>query len=153
MSRSKCPNSRVRSLPNRSGDGIPTMWLRTVPSRGASAATGTTASSSALSDFEEASSRSLYRATAGINEPPTFLTASSTLGLFGEEPEPVLHARFAQFIAGQGEDPVFLDRMRSTERVLGSKAFRDSVRQAADVQGVRVQVEKCVPVGNLLATT
>jgi putative transposase len=70
---------------------------------------------------------SSYGATIGVASTPSFLAASATLRLFGEGPEAVLQARFAQSVAGPPDDPAVVDRIRSSERVLGDRAFKNSL--------------------------
>jgi REP element-mobilizing transposase RayT len=69
---------------------------------------------------------SSYRAIAGLAPPPSFLSIWSTLRLFGEDDTLTLQERFTRFV-GAGEEPEFSECIRSNERVLGSRLFRDSV--------------------------
>jgi len=69
---------------------------------------------------------SSYRATAGLSSAPAFLSTNLTLGLFGDEPEVTLQARFAGTIAME-VDAAVTDQIRSNERVLGSRAFKEQV--------------------------
>ena len=73
---------------------------------------------------------SSFRATAGLEPAPPFVSTSATLHLFGEGPEPVLQARFASAVATQHDDHASLDRIRSNERILGSSAFKNRVGAA-----------------------
>lgn len=70
---------------------------------------------------------SSYRATIGACSAPAFLGASKTLTLFGDGSNSELQARFSHFATACGEDPTALDRFRSKERVIGSKAFKELV--------------------------
>jgi REP element-mobilizing transposase RayT len=70
---------------------------------------------------------SSYRATIGACPPPAFLAPSKTLGLFGDGPDSELRARFIHFVTACEEDPAVLDRFRSKERVIGTKAFKQLV--------------------------
>ena len=73
---------------------------------------------------------SSYRATAGLAEPPSFLAATSTLRLFGDDDENALRARFASLVAAPVVDPGPIDRLRSNERILGNDAFKRYVAAA-----------------------
>jgi hypothetical protein len=70
---------------------------------------------------------SSYCATAGLAPTPAFLTTLSTLRLFGEGPDAVLQARFASALGIQSEDSAAVDRIRSNEQVLGTRAFKECV--------------------------
>jgi len=72
---------------------------------------------------------SSYRSTAGLSPAPAFLSTESTLRLFGDEPETALQERFAASIA-MHIDPAVSDRIRSNERVLGTRAFKDLLATA-----------------------
>jgi len=80
---------------------------------------------------------SSYRATAGLSPAPAFLSVESTLRLFGDEPEPALQARFAGTIAIH-VDPSLTDRIRSSERVLGTRAFKDLLASAAPISNATI---------------
>jgi REP element-mobilizing transposase RayT len=67
---------------------------------------------------------SSYRATAGLSAVPAFLSTESTLRLFGDEPAAVLQERFSATVAVPS-DPALTDRIRSNERVLGTRIFKD----------------------------
>jgi putative transposase len=71
---------------------------------------------------------SSYRATLGLSPPEAFLAVSSTLCLFGDGEEALLRARFAEYVLGGPTDECTVDRIRSCERILGTKGFRASVR-------------------------
>lgn len=71
---------------------------------------------------------SSYRATAGLISCPAFLDLKPTLSLFGEGEETVLRARFTRYITGERDDESTNDRLRSGERVLGTRAFKASLR-------------------------
>ena len=68
---------------------------------------------------------SSYRATVGLGPAPAFLAALSTLRLWGDDDEAVLRSRFAGFIASQPDDAPLVDQIRSTERILGSRVFKE----------------------------
>ena len=70
---------------------------------------------------------SSYRATAGLISAPAFLTASSTLRLFGEGADAVLQTRFAHFAESPPDDAAAIDRIRSNERILGPASFKELV--------------------------
>jgi REP element-mobilizing transposase RayT len=76
---------------------------------------------------------SSYRATIGLSSAPSFLATPCTLHLFGENETRVLQARFAQAVATQTDDPSSIDRIRSEERILGSRTFKEFVQ--ATLQG------------------
>lgn len=71
---------------------------------------------------------SSYRATIGACPSQAFLATSKTLTLFGEGTDSELQARFSHFVTACEEDPTALDRFRSNERVIGSKAFKELVQ-------------------------
>jgi putative transposase len=70
---------------------------------------------------------SSYRATAGLIPCPAFLDVKPTLSQFGEEEETVLRARFTRYVTEEREDKSANDRLRSGERVLGTRAFKASL--------------------------
>jgi REP element-mobilizing transposase RayT len=69
---------------------------------------------------------SSYRATAGLEAAPSFLSTRSTLRLFGDGPDELLQTWFENAVTTPG-DAVILDRIRSNDRVLGSRSFKDQV--------------------------
>jgi hypothetical protein len=69
---------------------------------------------------------SSHRATIGEIEPPPFLSADTTLALFGTDEASVLRSRYAEFVAAVPEASI-MDRIRSNARVLGSQAFAESI--------------------------
>jgi REP element-mobilizing transposase RayT len=69
---------------------------------------------------------SSYRATSGRCTPPAFLSAA-TLGLFGDGDLATLQERFSRFVAGSEDDSAATDRIRSHDRILGDRAFRDRI--------------------------
>ena len=69
---------------------------------------------------------SSYLATAGRCSPPAFLSAA-TLGLFGDGDVAALQERFARFVEGWEEDNAAMDRIRSKDRILGGREFRERV--------------------------
>jgi putative transposase len=73
---------------------------------------------------------SSYRATVGSGPAPAFLETRPTLALFGDDEAPVLRSRFAGFVASQPDDAPLVDRIRSRDQILGSKAFREQVAPA-----------------------
>ena len=75
---------------------------------------------------------SSYRPTAGLGPAPAFLSIEHTLRLFGDDPEPALQERFAATIAIH-MDPALADRIRSNERVLGPRAFKDQLMSAQPI--------------------
>ena len=70
---------------------------------------------------------SSYAATMGLSSTPSFLSAVSTLRLFGDGPETVMRARFASSLLEPPEDQAAVDRIRSNDRVLGDRAFKASL--------------------------
>lgn len=70
---------------------------------------------------------SSYRATAGRCVPPAFLSIVPTLRLFGDDDELVLQERFAKFVTASADDSATVDRLRSNERILGNRDFKDQV--------------------------
>jgi len=69
-----------------------------------------------------------YRATVGLSSIPAFLSTDQTLRLFGEGADAILQARFASFVTEPPHDSASVDRIRSKERILGPRAFKDLVR-------------------------
>ena len=67
----------------------------------------------------------------GTRPPPGFLDVGSTLRLFGDEVEPILQRRFAQYI-DQPDDRGLDDRIRSKEWILGGGEFKALVRTESD---------------------
>jgi putative transposase len=76
---------------------------------------------------------SSYRATVASGPAPAFLATTSTLRLFGsdEDEDAILRSRFTGFVASQPDDASLVDRIRSSERVLGSRAFKEQLRSGA----------------------
>jgi putative transposase len=70
---------------------------------------------------------SSYRATVGLVASPSFLACESTLGLFGNDTDATLRDRYAEFVASGTDDPTIIDRIRSNEQILGSRAFKDQL--------------------------
>ena len=75
---------------------------------------------------------SSYPATIGLRPVPGFLTVAPTLRQFGDHDEPLLRTRLIDYVQGQQDDGTTDDRIRSNERILGSKGFKDAVRAARD---------------------
>ncbi|HSN69003.1 MAG TPA: hypothetical protein VLV48_07145, partial [Thermoanaerobaculia bacterium] len=78
---------------------------------------------------------SSYRQILGLAPCPPFLVAEQVLGQFGEDHADVLRARYAEYVLENGEarDLAIVDRIRSKERILGDKQFKESVRSEAAV--------------------
>jgi len=75
---------------------------------------------------------SSYRAMAGLEVPPTFLSVDSTLRLFGEEKDPqVLRQRFVRLATSLPIDHTAVDRIRSSDRILGTGEFKEWVHASA----------------------
>ncbi len=70
---------------------------------------------------------SSYSATVGLAPLPTFLAADATLGLFGDGEAHVLQSRFTRHITAPTDDAAWQDRIRSNDRILGSRAFKERV--------------------------
>ena len=73
---------------------------------------------------------SSYDATVGRCARPAFLS-DSALGLFGDGDTGTLQQRFAKFVAGSEEDRAAIDRIRSPDRILGDREFRDRVMSSS----------------------
>lgn len=75
---------------------------------------------------------SSYRATLGLTPCPSFLSARSTLNLFGEVDIAIQRERFANYVVQcwPDEEPI-IDRFRSRERIIGDRAFKNAVRAEA----------------------
>ena len=68
-----------------------------------------------------------YRALAGLEVPPAFLSLEAVLAGFGVANATTLRERFKAFIAGSCQHPAIEDRFRSKERVVGDAAFKKLV--------------------------
>jgi REP element-mobilizing transposase RayT len=79
---------------------------------------------------------SSYRASAGLEPPPAFLATDSTLRLFGDGPEALQRTCFANAMTTSDEGSVVVDRIRSNERVLGSREFKDRVAPSRSHMGL-----------------
>ena len=73
---------------------------------------------------------SSYRATVGLNHTPAFLSTELTLSLFGGLDGPAAQASFAARVALES-DATLVDRIRSNERILGSRSFKEFVEKEA----------------------
>lgn len=74
---------------------------------------------------------SSYAATIGPLPAPPFLTLGPVLANFGDDDIATLRARFAAYVLGDPLEEALEDRIRSKERVLGHRAFKDAVRRQA----------------------
>ena len=71
---------------------------------------------------------SSYAATTGLRPSPSFLAVDSLLHQFGAGERATLQARFAAHVLGNEHDARSTeDRLRSNERILGDRAFKDSL--------------------------
>ncbi len=70
---------------------------------------------------------SSYAATVGLRPRPSFLAIAEVLGQFGEGDEPVLRRRFSTYVLGTATVECSDVRIRSNERVLGTKGFKLSI--------------------------
>jgi REP element-mobilizing transposase RayT len=70
---------------------------------------------------------SSYRATVGLSPCPSFLCVSRTLRLFGDSDEESVRTRFSQYVTGEPEAEATMDRIRSCERILGTRAYKAAV--------------------------
>ena len=75
---------------------------------------------------------SSYSATVGSAACPAFLNVIPTLALFGEGDMSSLQARFSEYVARDPIDERTADRIRSNERVLGSRLFKLQVAQPVE---------------------
>lgn len=72
---------------------------------------------------------SSYRALAGAESAPPFLSASKVLAAFGEGSLSELQQRYATHVLFDGtEDQVLQDRLHSHEKVLGETGFKQLLR-------------------------
>jgi putative transposase len=69
---------------------------------------------------------SSYRATVGICQAPPFLATTHTLSLFGDADTNILQSRFGVFV-GATPDDAEVDQIRSNDKVLGGKEFKDRI--------------------------
>ena len=74
---------------------------------------------------------SSYRATVGLAPVPAFLSVANALGLFGVADEATLQTRLARFVTQvpTDEQDDAMHRVRSNERVLGDKEFKDHLER------------------------
>jgi len=72
---------------------------------------------------------SSYRATVGTCHSPAFLATARTLNLFGSDESKILQSRFAAFV-GEAPDEIEVDLIRSNEKILGAKEFREHLAGA-----------------------
>ncbi len=71
---------------------------------------------------------SSYAATTGLRPSPSFLAVESVLHQFGPGERATLQARFTAHVLGNEDDSWSTeDRLRSNERILGDRAFKDSL--------------------------
>ncbi len=68
-----------------------------------------------------------YRALAGLEESPALLSIEPVLAQFGIGDVGTLQERFKRFVLGDDVDPVLEDRIRSNDRVLGDRAFKQRI--------------------------
>ena len=69
-----------------------------------------------------------YRALAGLETAPSFLSVDSVLRQFGTGDVATLQSRFAAFVLGDAEDAAIVDRFRSSDRIIGDIDFVTAVR-------------------------
>ena len=69
---------------------------------------------------------SSYASTIGLRPVPPFLSAESTLALFGEGESEQRRQRLADFVT-DGADEAADDRIRSSDRILGDAVFKASI--------------------------
>jgi REP element-mobilizing transposase RayT len=74
---------------------------------------------------------SSYSATVGSASCPAFLNLTPTLALFGEGDTSALQVRFRDYVHDSVDERI-TDRIRSNERVLGSRTFKLSLRPAVE---------------------
>lgn len=75
---------------------------------------------------------SSYAALMGEKIVPSFLTATSTLRLFGDTELELQRRRFGQFVLDESADDASADLIRSAEGVLGTAAFKMAIRHDID---------------------
>ena len=75
---------------------------------------------------------SSYAATAGSVACPAFLNPTPTLALFGEADTSSLQARFSDYVARDPVDERAADRIRSNERIVGSRTFKMSLKRPVE---------------------
>ena len=74
---------------------------------------------------------SSYPATISTKPTPPFLTLAPVLAQFGDDSVATLRARFSAYVLGDPQEEALEDRIRSDERVLGDRAFKDAIRRDA----------------------
>ena len=80
-----------------------------------------------LSERPEDWEWSSYAATLGLRPLRPFVAVPSVLRQFGDDDESVLRKRLSEFVLGRIATECTDDRIRSRERILGSKAFKVSI--------------------------
>ena len=81
-----------------------------------------------------------YRALAGLEVPPAFLSLEAVLAQFGVANATTLHERFKAFIAASCQRPAIEDRFRSKERVVGDAAFKKLVAPGPTKTEIQIAV-------------
>jgi REP element-mobilizing transposase RayT len=76
-----------------------------------------------------------YRAIAGLEDAPAFLSVDTILAQFGVADTRTLQERFTAFVLGDDHNSALEDRIRSNDRILGDRAFKQSVICPAAVSG------------------
>lgn len=74
---------------------------------------------------------SSYAAVAGLIAAPSFVVTASTLQLFGTGPDAILRNHYVHFINAAADDHAIFERIRSNDRVLGSRTFKETIRSRA----------------------
>jgi hypothetical protein len=60
--------------------------------------------------------------------------------LFGEGSDAILRERFVSFVTELQHDPACFDRIRSNERILGPRAFKDLVASSTLLRSATAEV-------------
>jgi hypothetical protein len=60
---------------------------------------------------------------------PTFLSVDAVLATFGEGDVETLRGRYVSWVLGETQDPALEDRIRSNDRVLGDRSFKERIAE------------------------
>lgn len=72
-----------------------------------------------------------YPALAGLTEPQPFLLAAPTLNMFGRGDIDAQRRSFSEFVLAPSRDDTVYERLRSNERIIGDRAFKESFKPRA----------------------
>ncbi len=76
-----------------------------------------------------------FRALAGLEGAPAFLSVETVLSQFGVADTAILQARFKAFVVANRDDGAIEDRIRSKDRILGDSAFKKEILKELALPG------------------